>query len=70
MGKSSELFASWKAWAERNGQPARDSKHFREELERLGFPWKRANDANYYAGLFVRPPPTSPDGAGGAWEVR
>jgi putative DNA primase/helicase len=52
--RSSELFASWKSWAERAGQPPGDNKRFREEMERLGFPLKRQKSGNYYVGLRIR----------------
>src|SRR5262249_35545018 len=34
--RSSALFASWKAWAERSGEPAGDVKRFRDRLETRG----------------------------------
>jgi putative DNA primase/helicase len=37
MSRSPDLFASWRAWAEKAGQHAGDNKRFREEMERLGF---------------------------------
>jgi putative DNA primase/helicase len=65
--RSSRLFASWKGWAEKAGQPARDSKRFREELERIGFEHKALNDANYFQGLRIRQddPPPEDDLVGG-----
>jgi len=52
--KSSELFASWKDWAEKAGQPHGDSKRFREEMERLGYSHKHNKSGNFYVGLRIR----------------
>jgi putative DNA primase/helicase len=35
--RSSDLFSSWRDWAEKAGQHPGDNKRFREEMERLGF---------------------------------
>lgn len=51
---SSELFTSWREYAERAGLQAGDTKRFREEMERLGFPLKRTNIQNGYIGLRIR----------------
>jgi putative DNA primase/helicase len=59
--QSSELFASWRDWADKAGQPAGDSKRFREEMERLGFPHKHIKAGNFYVGLTIRQePPEDP----------
>lgn len=34
--RAADLFGSWTAWAERNGEPRSDSKRFRERLESRG----------------------------------
>jgi P4 family phage/plasmid primase-like protien len=63
-GRSSALFASWKDWAEKAGQHAGDTKRFREEMERLGYPLKRDKTGNFYVGLCIRqdhPPPPEDD---------
>src|SRR5215831_3277307 len=39
--RSAALFASWKAWAERSGEYAGDTKRFRDRLETRGIEWKR-----------------------------
>jgi putative DNA primase/helicase len=54
VSRSSDLFASWRDWAEKAGQRAGDTKRFREEMERLGFPPKHTRDGNYYLGLRIR----------------
>ncbi len=59
--RSSDLFASWRNWAEKAGQPPRDTKQFREEMERLGFPHKHIKTGNFYVGLRVRQDPPQPD---------
>jgi putative DNA primase/helicase len=59
--RSSELFASWRAWAEAAGQPAGDNKRFREEMERLGYPHKHIKSGNYYVGLQIRQVPLPED---------
>jgi putative DNA primase/helicase len=55
--RSSDLFASWRDWAEKAGQPAGDSKRFREEMERLGFPLKHTRTGNCFVGLCIRQDP-------------
>jgi hypothetical protein len=52
--RSSELFASWRDYAEKAGWPASDNKRFRGERERLGFPLRRQKNGNYYVGLRIR----------------
>ncbi len=51
---SSELFTSWRDYAGQAGLQAGDTKRFREEMERLGFPLKRTNVQNGYIGLRIR----------------
>jgi putative DNA primase/helicase len=51
---SSELFAGWRGYAEKAGLQVGDTKRFREEMERLGFPLKRTKIQNGYVGLRVR----------------
>jgi putative DNA primase/helicase len=59
--RSSELFASWRDWAEKSGQPAGDTKRFREEMERLGFAHKHTMKGNFYVGLRIRQDPPARD---------
>jgi putative DNA primase/helicase len=63
--RSSDLFASWKDWAEKAGQHAGDSKRFREEMERLGHPLKHTKTGNFYVGLCIRQDP--PERDSGDW---
>jgi len=56
---SSDLFASWRDYAEKAGLHAGDTKRFREEMERLGFPLKRTKIRNCYVGLRIQDPPES-----------
>ena len=55
--RSSELFASWRDYAEKAGLHAGDTKRFREEMERLGFPLKHTKTGNCYVGLCIRQDP-------------
>jgi putative DNA primase/helicase len=57
VARSSDLFASWKDWAEKAGLHAGDNKRFREEMERLGFTHKHTERGNYYVGLHIRQDP-------------
>jgi putative DNA primase/helicase len=61
--RSSDLFASWKDWAEKAGQPHGDTKRFREEMERLGFHYERGKAGSFFVGVRVRqdPPQTKCD---------
>ena len=59
--RSSELFASWRDYAEKAGLQAGDTKRFREEMERLGYPLKHNKTGNYYVGLRIRQ--DQPEGA-------
>lgn len=65
VSRSPDLFASWRDYAEKAGLHAGDTKRFREEVERLGYPLRHKNDGNYYVGLRPRqdPPPPSEDGS-------
>ena len=62
--RSSDLFASWRDWAEKAGQQAGDTKRFREEMERLGYPHRHIKAGNFYAGLCVRQDPPERGGDG------
>ena len=59
--RSSELFASWRDYAEKAGLHAGDTKRFREEMERLGFPLKHTKIGNCYVGLRIRQDPPEDD---------
>ena len=58
--KSTELFASWKDWAQSAGLHPGDAKGFREELERLGFSHIHRKNGNYFNGLLIRPDENRP----------
>lgn len=47
------LFASWKAWAEANGEFVGSSKRFSQSLEERGFERMRSKTSRMYAGLHV-----------------
>lgn len=69
--KSAELFASWKAFAERNGEYVGTAKALSQELQRLGFErgiGGHASDRGF-RGLTVRPeaPPNQGE-FGNRWE--
>jgi putative DNA primase/helicase len=51
------LFASWKLWAERSGEPVGNSKTFRDRLEKRGFQYKREGHTGRrgYMGIRVKP---------------
>jgi putative DNA primase/helicase len=51
---SSRLFASWKAYAERAGEPTQSQKAFAPKLEARGFQRYRTKDARGYRGLRVK----------------
>ena len=54
-GKSTELFRSYKAWAERAGEPPLSSKQFSQKLEARGFRKQHRNTGNVFLGLRVIP---------------
>jgi putative DNA primase/helicase len=62
--RSSELFASWKDWAEKAGQPHGDTKRFREEMERLEFRYERGKAGSFFVGLRVCQDPPERPGSG------
>ena len=59
--RSSQLFASWKDWAEKAGQPHGDTKRFKEEMERLGFRHEVGKTGNFFVGLRIREDPPEPE---------
>ena len=50
---SSELFASWTAWATAAGEPVGSQKRFSQTLETRGFTRRRTEDAQGFLGLKV-----------------
>ena len=60
--RSPELFASWRDFAEKAGLHVGDTKRFREEMERLGYPLKHTKTGNCYVGLRIRQDPPLPRG--------
>jgi putative DNA primase/helicase len=64
--KTTELFASWKGWAEKAGVRFGTMTEFGETLTKEGFTWKHTEKGNGYWGLRVRhdqPPPHWQDGS-------
>jgi putative DNA primase/helicase len=57
--KTTDLFASWKAWAEKAGVRCGDIKGFAEAMEAEGFLWKHSKMGNGYMGVRIacEPPP-------------
>jgi phage/plasmid-associated DNA primase len=53
--KSTELFRSYKAWAEQAGEPPLSSKQFSQKLEARGFRKQHRNTGNVFLGLRVIP---------------
>lgn len=54
-GKSSELFASWKEFAERNGIKPGNSKTFKSSMERRGYECKQVKTGSVYLGICLEP---------------
>ncbi len=52
---SSMLFASWKDWADKAGEPAGSMKRFVQCLENRGFKWRRQATARGFDGLALLP---------------
>ena len=52
---SAKLFASWKSWAELNGEPAGSQKQFAEKMQSRGFDRKVIGHRNArgYSGIRV-----------------
>jgi len=50
-GSSSVLFASWKNWADKAGEPAGSMKRFVQCLENRGFKWRRQAAGRGFDGL-------------------
>jgi hypothetical protein len=40
--------------ADKAGNHTGDTKRFREEMERLGFPFRRGNTGNFYVALRIQ----------------
>ena len=53
--RSSELFADWKAWAARGGEPAGTQKRFSQNLEARGFTLRKRSHGNGFEGLHLVP---------------
>ena len=60
--RSAMLFGSWKAWAERSGEPAGDTKRFRDRLEARGIEHRREPGTRRagYQGLRLQHADTDP----------
>jgi putative DNA primase/helicase len=54
--RSKDLFANWKAWAERSGEPCGDTRTFRDRLERRGIFHKREPNTGHrgYQGIRIQ----------------
>jgi putative DNA primase/helicase len=55
--RSSELFSSWRTWAESAGEPAGSQKKFSQSLEGRGFTKQHSNTGTIFQGLRPRNPP-------------
>ncbi|MBA3516865.1 MAG: hypothetical protein H0T75_04310 [Rhizobiales bacterium] len=53
--KTADLFASWRAWAERSGEPPGGTKRFTQQLETRGFQARRTETARGFHGLRIIP---------------
>jgi putative DNA primase/helicase len=51
---AARLFGSWKAYAERTGEPAQSQKAFAPKLEARGFQRYRTTEARGYRGLRLK----------------
>jgi phage/plasmid-associated DNA primase len=58
--RSTELFASWRQWAEQNGVPYGDTKQFRDRFEAQGFEHKPDGKTRRagYQGIKLKPTET------------
>jgi putative DNA primase/helicase len=54
-GPAGALFASWRFFAEAQGERAGTSKWFRHTLEAHGYVWKKTNKVNVFMGLDLSP---------------
>jgi putative DNA primase/helicase len=52
------LFASWKAWAEKAGEPTGTLRRFGDRLEAAGFRRSRSHGVRWHDGLTVRAKPS------------
>ena len=59
--KTTELFASWKDWAEKAGARFGTRPDFSETLTREGFPWSHARKGNGHSGLRISYEQSPPD---------
>jgi putative DNA primase/helicase len=55
-----ELFASWKAWADRNNEFVGSAKAFGQKLKEHGFEGDHKRGGNTYSGLHLREPESQP----------
>jgi putative DNA primase/helicase len=58
--RSSELFSSWRDYAEKAGLHAGDTERFREEMEGRGFRYERNKRGSFFVGLLIRQDPPRP----------
>jgi putative DNA primase/helicase len=58
--RTTDLFALWKAWAEKAGVRYGDIKSFGETLEGNGFAWKHTKHGNGHQGLRILSEPPEP----------
>jgi phage/plasmid-associated DNA primase len=56
---SGALYASWKSWADANGEYAGSNKRFSETLTARGFTRANTNSARGFRGLELRDPPAN-----------
>ena len=68
--RTTALFASWKAWAEKAGVRYGDIKSFGEMMEQNEFPWKHTKEGNGHQGLRIRQDAPPHGWQEDAWEVR
>lgn len=54
--QSSDLFRSWKTWAEANGEEPGTSKRLSQTLDARGFKIERRRTGSVFVGLFIRKP--------------
>jgi putative DNA primase/helicase len=65
--RTTELFASWRKWAERSGEPYGDTKRFRDKLEARGLVHRLERQTNRAGYQGIKLKPVEPDMSNSYW---